>query len=343
MSAQRLTPLLGGLLFAASALAIGAPAEAPQADDQTDPSESAEPVAAAANSGSAQRDLGGEAEKRLSELTRQCQAGKAELERLGKETDSARARTVTRGRVYVRLAKAGLLPVGGGFSALVDHAVQLERLRNAIGRDLKLERELSARRVALGRKLLDLETRRSTLAGEVSAMSAAQTALLSEQDRANAFARAFSGGVGSSHTAVYGAGVGPVDSAPPSGGFASLKGRLPFPITGRSEIRSAQRAGSEGPGLEMFAPAGSVVRAVQAGRVAFADSYAAYGRTVILDHGAGYYTVSANLGSIDVKVGEDLPAGTRLGTVGNTDGNPRLYFELRFGTNTLPPTDWFGI
>ena len=48
----------------------------------------------------------------------------------------------------------------------------------------------------------------------------------------------------------------------------------------------------------MFAPAGSVVRAVQAGRVAFADTYAAYGRTVILDHGAGYYTVSANLGSI---------------------------------------------
>ena len=337
MRAGRLSPFLGLLLLAASAVAFGA--DAPQIDDQTDPSEVAEPTVAA-NAVAAQRDLGGEAEKRLSELERQTHAGKAELERLGKETDSAHARTVTRGRVYVRLAKAGLLPVGGGFSALVEHAVQLERLRNAIGRDLKLERELSARRVALGRQLLDLETRRSTLAGEVRAMSAAQTALLSEQDRANAFARAFAGGVGSSHTAVYGAGVGPADSAPASGGFGSLKGRLPFPITGRSEIRSAQRAGSEGPGLEMFAPRSL---RVQAGRVAFADTYAAYGRTVILDHGGGYYTVSANLGSIDVKVGDDLPSGTRLGTVGNTDGNPRLYFELRFGTNTLPPTDWFGI
>ena len=140
-----------------------------------------------------------------------------------------------------------------------------------------------------------------------------------------------------------GAGVGPSDSAPSSGGFASLKGRLPFPITGRSEIRSAQRAGSAGPGLEMFAPPGSVVRAVQAGRVAFADSYAAYGRTVILDHGAGYYTVSANLGSIDVKVGDDLPSGTRLGTVGRSDGGSRLYFEIRAGKDTLPPADWFGI
>jgi murein hydrolase activator len=337
-----LSPLFGVLLLAASAGAISAPADAPQADDQTDPSEVAE-VTKAAAAASAKRDLGGDAERRLGELNRQCQAGKAELERLGKDTDSAHARTVTRGRVYVRLAKAGLLPVGGGFDALVEHAVRLERLRNAIGRDLKLERELSARRIALGRQLLDLETRRSTLDNEVRAMSAAQSALLSEQDRANAFARAFSGGVGSAHTAVYGAGVGPADSAPPSGGFASLKGRLPFPITGRSEIRSAQRDGSEGPGVEMLAPAGSVVRAVQAGRVAFADSYAAYGRTVILDHGGGYYTVSANLGSIDVQVGDDLPSGTRLGTVGNSDGGSRLYFEIRAGTSTLPPTDWFGI
>jgi len=340
MKPARLSPFLSVLLLAASAAALNTPADAPQQDDQTDPSEAAEAQPSAAT---AKRDLGGDAERRLSELTRQSLAGKAELEQLGKETDAAHARTITRGRVYVRMAKAGLLPVGGGFDALVEHAVRLERLRNAIGRDVKLERELSARRVALGRQLLDLETRRSTLASEVQAMSAAQNALLSEQDRADAFARAFSGGVGSAHTAVYGAGVGPADSAPSTGGFAGLKGRLPFPITGRSEIKGAQRAGSEGPGLEMFAPAGSVVRAVHAGRVAFADSYAAYGRTVILDHGGGYYTVSANLGSIDVRVGDDLPAGTRIGTVGNTDGASRLYFEIRAGTTTVAPADWFGI
>ncbi|HET7542976.1 MAG TPA: peptidoglycan DD-metalloendopeptidase family protein [Polyangiaceae bacterium] len=344
MKPLRLSSALGVLLLAASAAAIGAPADAaqaPQVDDQTDPSEVAESASPLSNPSAVQRDLGGDAERRLNELNRQSQAAKAELERLAKETDSAHARTVMRGRVYVRLARAGLLPVGGGFDALVEHAVELERLRNAIGRDLKLERELSARRVALGRDLLELEARRSTLENEVRAMSVAQSALLSEQDRASAFARAFSGGVGSAHTAVYGA--GPADSAPLAGGFGSLKGRLPFPITGRSLIRSASRPGSEGPGLEMFAPAGSVVRAVHAGRVAFADSYAAYGRAVILDHGAGYYTVSANLGSIDVKVGDDLPAGMRLGTVGNSDGTPRLYFEIRAGTNTLPPAEWFGI
>ncbi len=330
-----LASFVGSMLLAVSAAAISAPADAPQ--DAPTP-------AVAANDAMAQRDLGGDAERRLSELSRQTQAGKAELDRLGKETDAAHARTVSRGRVYVRLAKAGLLPVGGGFDALVEHAVRLERLRNAIGRDVALERELSAQRIALGKQLVELEARRSTLETEVQAMAVAQTALLSEQDRADAFARAFSSSVGSAHTAVYGAGVGPSDSAASSGGFAGLRGRLPFPITGRSEIRSARRAGSEGPGLEMFAPAGSVVRAVHTGRVAFADSYAAYGKTVILDHGGSYYTVSANLASIDVKVGDDLAFGSRIGTVGaSEEGAPRLYFEIRIGTSTVAPADWFGI
>lgn len=332
----------GSMLLAVSAGAISAPADVPQYVPA--------PAAAAAPQGAAaQRDLGGDSERRLGELSRQTQAGKAELERLSKETGSAHARTVARGRVYVRLAKAGLLPVGGGFDALVEHAVRLERLRNAIGRDVALERDLSAKRIALGKQLLELEARRSTLENEVQAMAVAQTALLSEQDRADAFTRAFSSSVGSAHTAVYGAGVGPSDSAASNGGFAGLRGHLPFPITGRSEIRSARRAGSEGPGLEMFAPVGSVVRAVHAGRVAFADSYAAYGKTVILDHGGGYYTVSANLASIDVKVGDDLSFGSRIGTVGSSDASdasdraPRLYFEIRIGTSTVAPADWFGI
>lgn len=337
---QRLIPLFGLMLLGGTAVALAAPADLPQTS-VTNQLPRGDVVAA--GSSPVQRDLGGDAERRLNELTRQSQAGKAELGRLARESDAAHTRTVTRGRVYVRLAKAGLLPIGGGFEALVDHAVRIERLRQAIGRDVKLERELAARRLALSRQMIELEARRSTLENEVQAMSVAQAALLSEQDRASAFARAFSSSVGSAHTAVYGAGVGPSDSAPASSGFASLKGRLPFPITGRSEIRSARRPGSEGPGLEMFAPTGSVVRAVQAGRVAFADSYAAYGRTVILDHGGGYYTVSANLGTIDVKVGDDLAFGSRLGTVGNADGGARLYFEIRVGTNTVVPADWFGI
>lgn len=327
--------LTGSVLLAISAAALGTPSDAPAVAGAPLPT----PQSAAAR-----RDLGGASERRLDELSRQIESAKGELDRMSKETDAAHARTVTRGRAYVRLARAGLLPIGGGFEALVDHAVRIERLRNAIGRDVLLERQLSARRIALGKQLLDLEARHATLQGEVQAMAVAQSALLSEQDREGAFERAFSSSVGSAHTAVYGAGLGPLDATASGSGFSALRGRLPFPITGRSEIRTARRAGSEGPGLEMFAPVGSVVRAVHAGRVAFADSYASYGKTVILDHGAGYYTVSGNLGSIEVKVGDDLAFGARIGTVGSNDaGAPRLYFEIRVGTSTVAPAEWFGI
>ncbi len=79
------------------------------------------------------------------------------------------------------------------------------------------------------------------------------------------------------------------------------------------------------------------------GRVAYADEYPEYGKTVLLDHGDGYFTVTAGLGSIEVRVGEDLPAGARLGLCGNAGTQGRIYFEVRQGTETLHPGEWFGI
>jgi murein hydrolase activator len=155
------------------------------------------------------------------------------------------------------------------------------------------------------------------------------------------FERAFTSQGGTAHTAIYGA--GPADPADVASGFASMKGRLPFPLAGRTEIHSARRSGADGPGLEMRAPRGTPVRSVFPGRVAFADDYAAYGRTVILEHGGGFYSVSANLDEIAVSAGEDVLAGARLGTVGDTGAGSLLHFEIRSGADTLDPAEWFGI
>jgi septal ring factor EnvC (AmiA/AmiB activator) len=111
----------------------------------------------------------------------------------------------------------------------------------------------------------------------------------------------------------------------------------------------------------MSAPAGTAVRAVFAGRVAFADRYDPFGQLVILDHGGHYYTLMGDLSSIDVRVGDDLSAGAKVGAVGlatadesaATDGSnakghsraraPALYFELRHGTTALEPGPWLGL
>jgi septal ring factor EnvC (AmiA/AmiB activator) len=93
----------------------------------------------------------------------------------------------------------------------------------------------------------------------------------------------------------------------------------------------------------MGAPAGTAVRAVFAGRVAFADEYADYGKTVIVDHGNRHYTVSANLAEIAVTVGDEVTSGSRVGTVGGSSAGPLLYFEIRVGNETTDPAEWFGL
>ena len=284
-----------------------------------------------------------EVDRALDEIDRPERDLKKELAGLGREADGAHARTIARGRAYVRLSRAGLLPVGSGFQSLVDHAAKVERVRRALGRDLGDERRLAERRVEIGRHLEKLRQKRGPLEVQQRALATARDALLEAQDRALAFQRAFESNGSGSHTAVYGAGVGPSDPADLASGFGSMKGRLPFPIPGRAELKSARRPGTVGTGIEMRAPRGTAVRAVYAGRVAFADEYTGYGKTVILDHGDRYYTVSANLADITVKVGDDITSGARVGSVGDMGQGALLYFEIRKSTDALDPAEWFGI
>ncbi|HEX5099896.1 MAG TPA: peptidoglycan DD-metalloendopeptidase family protein [Polyangiaceae bacterium] len=261
------------------------------------------------------------------------------LDQLRDDAKLTDQRILWRGRLYVRLSRAGLLPVGDGFEALVDHAARLERLHHGLELDVAHAKAVAAERVTLAKKLDEARARTATLDEEERVLARAEDALRSADERERAFAQAFEAG---GHTAVYGA-VGPAEPASATaGGFAALKGRLPFPIAGRSEIRPARRQGSEGPGLEMKAAPGTPVRAVAAGRVAFADSYADYGKTIIVEHGRRYYTVCANLGSIDVAVGDEVSPGERLGSVSGGDG-AKLYFEVRVGKETVDPSPWFGI
>lgn len=281
-----------------------------------------------------------DAERELEVLSRQETSAKLELDALSRESEILKATTLARGRAYARLARAGLLPVGAGFKAFVEHAARLERLHRSLSRDLAQERQVAERRAAVAKLLSSITAKRGPLEAQQRTLAQARTALLAAQDRDQAFQRAFSGTSFDDHTAVYGAPSSGL--AAPTSGFAALKGSLPFPLSGRSEIRPARRNGS-GPGLVLRAPGGSVVRAVFPGRVAFADSYADYGSTVILDHGGGYYTVSANLAEIEVKVGEDVKGGARIATLGNGSAGSELYFEVRVGQETADPAEWFGI
>lgn len=252
------------------------------------------------------------------------------------------ARTLVFGRAYVRATRTGLLPVTGGFSAFVDHASRIERLRRAAEREIAQQRAIVRDREVVTARLRDLDARLSVARAQRQTMAQAHTALLAARDRELAFRRAFEG-PGPGGAVVYGPGAGPIDPVLGAAGFGATQGRLPLPVAGRTVIQVARRPGIEGPGVDVRAAPGSVVRAVYPGRVAFADEYAAYGRTVIVDHGDRYFSVSAALGTIDVEVGDDVAAGAALGTVARDLDGGSMYFELRHGADTIDAADWLGI
>lgn len=282
-------------------------------------------------------------DRRLAELDAEEQAQKKELSELGGRLAEAHTRALGRGRAFYRLTRAGMLPVGGGFGELVAHALKVERARRALAADLDAEQHLRGRGAELSRGLERVARDRVALAGQRAALDRVRVQAEDDTRRQQAFDRAFASSAGpSDYVAVYG-GSGASSEGTSGGGFASSRGRLLFPIAGRAEMRPTRREGTDGPGLEIKASLGAAVRAVFGGRVAFADRYGPYGRLVILDHGDHYYTVSGNLASIDVKVGDDVSAGERIGSVGDEGKGAMLYFEIRRGTETLQPGPWLGI
>ena len=293
-------------------------------------------------------------DRNMATLNAQEQADRKELVTVGEQLAHRHARVIARGRAFYRLTRVGLLPLGGGFGALVTHAMHVERARRMLAAEIDAETRLRGQGADLARDLERLARDRVTLGSQRAAMDAARAAAQDERRREAAFDRAFetstgpgaSGGAagaggGSGPVAVYGGTALPPDT--PAGGFATARGRLLFPIAGRAEVTPARRSGTEGAGLEIRAPAGAAVRAVFAGHVAFADRYGPYGRIVILDHGDHYYTVSGNLNEIDVRIGQDVGAGERIGTVGDDGRGSMLYFEVRHGSRTVAPEPWLGL
>lgn len=71
-------------------------------------------------------------------------------------------------------------------------------------------------------------------------------------------------------------------------------------------------------GTDFLSPAGTPVRAPNAGRIAVARDLFFAGRSVMIDHGAGVFSQLAHLSRIDVREGEGVKAGQVVGLVGAT-------------------------
>ena len=93
-------------------------------------------------------------------------------------------------------------------------------------------------------------------------------------------------------------------------------------------------------GLLIAAEPGAPVQAVADGKVVYADLYQSFGPMVILDHGAGWFSLYTHLEALAVAKGQVLKQGEQLGSVGTTLDGPRLGFEIRHLTQPQDPNKW---
>ncbi|WP_293504401.1 M23 family metallopeptidase [Roseateles sp.] len=92
-------------------------------------------------------------------------------------------------------------------------------------------------------------------------------------------------------------------------------------------------------GVDYGAPTGTAVRSVGDGTVEVAGWQNGFGNVVQVRHSGDRSTVYAHLSKIDVKKGQRVEQGQRIGAVGSTGWatGPHLHFEFRVGGRHVDP------
>lgn len=133
--------------------------------------------------------------------------------------------------------------------------------------------------------------------------------------------------------------------------FATLKGRLPYPIVGnytivkrfgRQQHPSLPHVMTDNAGIDIETAKGAAVRTVCDGEVSAVFRPDGYNAVVVIRHGS-YMTVYANLGNVSVSTGQKVKAGQGIGSVFSDPkdgGRSVLHFEVRNGRIKENPESW---
>jgi murein hydrolase activator len=136
---------------------------------------------------------------------------------------------------------------------------------------------------------------------------------------------------------------------PPGAGLEAMRGKLEWPVRGEVTGAFGKARHPEfsaevfRKGIDIEAQIGEDIRAVEQGRVVFADRFSGYGKMLIIDHGDRYFSIYAHLSDITKKNGDSVKRGETVGLVGDTDSlaGSRLYFEMRKDGKSIDPLPWF--
>jgi murein hydrolase activator len=220
-------------------------------------------------------------------------------------------------------------------------AQELDKLATLELETARVEAELAALETAQAREVATLERSRDERSAAVAKLevdirdgAAAVAKLRAEEQRLAELVR---------RLGELMAGF-PVDTDEP---FQSLKGQLAWPVQGKLAGDYGQPRGAgtmKWNGVLLEASAGTPVRAVYHGRVAFADWLQGLGLLVIVDHGGGYMSLYGHNEALLKESGDWVEPGEAIAQVGDTGGQSRaaLYFEIRYNGEPVNPHPWIA-
>ncbi len=127
------------------------------------------------------------------------------------------------------------------------------------------------------------------------------------------------------------------------GRFARAKGTLSRPVRGNvvTEYGQMISKGVTAKGITYKTRPNAQVISPYDGIVSFSGPFKGYGNIIIVEHGDGYLSLLAGLGSIDCELGQMLLAGEPVGTMPDTN-NAKLYVEIRKDRHPINPAPWIA-
>jgi murein DD-endopeptidase MepM/ murein hydrolase activator NlpD len=98
-------------------------------------------------------------------------------------------------------------------------------------------------------------------------------------------------------------------------------------------------------GVDLGAPTGTNIYAPASGKIVIAENNLYYeGGLVGIDHGQGFISYTMHMSSVDVKVGQLVVQGDKIGKVGSTGRStgPHLHWSLRWHDKQIDPATMIG-
>ncbi|WP_419868891.1 murein hydrolase activator EnvC family protein [Chryseobacterium sp. CT-SW4] len=270
------------------------------------------------------------------EARKKAEAEKIRLAKLAAEREKARIEAENKARAEALERERKLAEAEAKRAAeLAAKRAEEERKRNEEAARAEASARDEARKIAAAKASEEANAKAREAANKLAAAKAAEAALAKKKEDEKKAAES---------KAMTNFGV----STAAGNNFAENRGKLGFPVDkgqithrfGRQPHPVFKNIVEENNGIKISVPSGTRAKSVFPGTVSSVLANNDGTKTVIVKHGS-YFTIYSNLGNVNVSKGQQVSAGSIVGTVGQDfDGSYTLDFQVWNGSSPVDPLGW---